>query len=249
MYTEKSGRSCSFIAAICFALYVIYFIWIYVKNEMWVVWELYSRTQSMNVDVFMVIRILDVCIAMAFVILLFIGKRSIGGLVVSGLSMLFELYFFLKNYSILNLCYLAAYALLFLIFLLSVVPFSRKTSVAVKVLWLFPSVICLVGYWDDWLYRRPFRYFIFEWKYTFPVFIEIAALFYTGLWLKREMAAAGNIVNQQKPHAAYEPKMPVNQNYDVSAGADRLETYKSLLDAGIMTQEEFDDKKKQIVGL
>lgn len=43
--------------------------------------------------------------------------------------------------------------------------------------------------------------------------------------------------------------MPVNQNYDVSAGADRLETYKSLLDAGIMTQEEFDDKKKQIVGL
>ncbi|MDE7062688.1 MAG: SHOCT domain-containing protein, partial [Lachnospiraceae bacterium] len=27
------------------------------------------------------------------------------------------------------------------------------------------------------------------------------------------------------------------------------ETYKSLLDAGIMTQEDFDDKKKQIVGL
>lgn len=26
-------------------------------------------------------------------------------------------------------------------------------------------------------------------------------------------------------------------------------TEKSLLDAGIMTQEEFDDKKKQIVGL
>lgn len=249
MYTEKSGRSCSFIAAICFALYVIYFIWVYVKYQMWLGWELYSRTQSIDLDAFMVIRILDVCIAMAFAILLFIGKRSIGGLVVSGLSMLFELYFFLKNYSILNLCYLAAYALLFFIFLLSVVPFSRKSSVAVKVLWLFPSVTFLVGYLNFWLYWRPFQYSIFEWEYTFPALIEIAALFYTGLWLKREMAAAGNIVNQKKSYAAYEPKMPVNQNYDVSAGADRLETYKSLLDAGIMTQEEFDDKKKQIVGL
>ncbi|MDE7436008.1 MAG: SHOCT domain-containing protein [Lachnospiraceae bacterium] len=249
MYTEKNGRGCSVIAAICFVLYVIYFIWVYVKYQMWLGWELYSRTQGIDLDVIIVIRILDVCIAMAFAILLFIGKRSVGGLVVSGLSMLFELYFFLKNYSILNLCYLAAYALLFFIFLLSVVPFSRKTSIAVKVLWMFPSVTFLIGYLNYWLYWRPFRYSIFEWKYTFSSIIEIAALFYTGLWLKREMVAAGNTADQKKLHVAFKPQVAATQNYDVSIGADRLETYKSLLDAGIMTQEEFDDKKKQIVGL
>lgn len=95
----------------------------YTKNQMCLVTEIYFRTHSINIDVYMVIRILDICIAMAFAILLFIGKRNIGCFVVSGLCVLLELYILLKNYSKLNVCYLAAYALLFLILLLSVVPF------------------------------------------------------------------------------------------------------------------------------
>ncbi|MBQ4158616.1 MAG: SHOCT domain-containing protein [Clostridia bacterium] len=33
------------------------------------------------------------------------------------------------------------------------------------------------------------------------------------------------------------------------SNADELKEYKDLLDAGILTQEEFDAKKKQLLGL
>jgi hypothetical protein len=35
----------------------------------------------------------------------------------------------------------------------------------------------------------------------------------------------------------------------VIGGADKLKMYKELLDSGIITQEEFDAKKKQVLGL
>ena len=41
---------------------------------------------------------------------------------------------------------------------------------------------------------------------------------------------------------------PVVINQGVSA-ADELKKYKDLLDAGVITQEEFDAKKKQLMGM
>ena len=41
---------------------------------------------------------------------------------------------------------------------------------------------------------------------------------------------------------------PENQNTTLS-NADELKKYKELLDSGIITQEEFDAKKKQLLGL
>ncbi|MDQ3158974.1 MAG: DUF4429 domain-containing protein [bacterium] len=40
-----------------------------------------------------------------------------------------------------------------------------------------------------------------------------------------------------------------NNNKNASSGADELEKMASLKDKGIITQEEFDSKKKQILGL
>lgn len=43
-------------------------------------------------------------------------------------------------------------------------------------------------------------------------------------------------------------KEPVTSNV-VSSNADELKKYKDLLDSGVITQEEFDAKKKQLLGL
>lgn len=49
---------------------------------------------------------------------------------------------------------------------------------------------------------------------------------------------------QGKPVVASEPKQEIHQS-----SADELKKYKELLDSGIITQEEFDAKKKQLLGL
>jgi predicted Zn-dependent peptidase len=46
-----------------------------------------------------------------------------------------------------------------------------------------------------------------------------------------------------------EKKAPVQVSIQQTSSADELKKYKELLDQGIITQEEFDAKKKQLLGL
>ena len=77
----------------------------------------------------------------------------------------------------------------------------------------------------------------------------LIALLFAGLWLKKDVALSSSIgVNGQ---SSFNPQMN-EQNAVTSTmigGADRLKQYKELLDLGAITQEEFEDKKKQILGL
>lgn len=53
------------------------------------------------------------------------------------------------------------------------------------------------------------------------------------------------IERQNKPAA----EAPVIKNEIPQSGADELKKYKDLLDGGVISQEEFDAKKKQLLGL
>ena len=70
------------------------------------------------------------------------------------------------------------------------------------------------------------------------------------------------IENRNEVHAALSDIIAkaqienTNQKIDISSAApvassnaDEIKKYKELLDAGIITQEEFDAKKKQLLGL
>ena len=47
-----------------------------------------------------------------------------------------------------------------------------------------------------------------------------------------------------------EEKQPqIINNIQEKSSADELKKFKDLLDSGIITQEEFDEKKKQLLGL
>lgn len=68
--------------------------------------------------------------------------------------------------------------------------------------------------------------------------------------------SAGGYVNTEQPQyqAQYQQQMPVQTPNDYASftannGPDELMRYKELLDRGVITQEEFDAKKKQILGL
>ena len=58
------------------------------------------------------------------------------------------------------------------------------------------------------------------------------------------------IINKLLIERQSEKSIPVQQVVEVKSDeADQLKKYKSLLDDGIITQEEFDAKKKQLLGL
>jgi hypothetical protein len=57
------------------------------------------------------------------------------------------------------------------------------------------------------------------------------------------------VQRQDKPAAPVVIQPPVVQTVAPQSNADELKKYKELLDMGAITQEEFDAKKKQLLGL
>ena len=68
---------------------------------------------------------------------------------------------------------------------------------------------------------------------------------FVGFWLKDEMRNVEinhNISSEQE-------NLVANDVESIIGSADKLKTYKELLDIGAITQEEFDEKKSQILNL
>ena len=79
--------------------------------------------------------------------------------------------------------------------------------------------------------------------------VEIVAFLFVGLWVKESITTGQTApVNE---YATFNPQIYSNPtaSNDAIGGADKLKMYKELLDSGTITQEEFDAKKKQILGL
>ncbi|HAY19380.1 MAG TPA: hypothetical protein DCY17_00845 [Clostridiales bacterium] len=79
--------------------------------------------------------------------------------------------------------------------------------------------------------------------------VEIVALLFVGMWIKEDATPAEAApVNE---YATFNPQSVYSTTAVSSTigGADKLKMYKDLLDSGTITQEEFDAKKKEILGL
>ena len=89
------------------------------------------------------------------------------------------------------------------------------------------------------------------------VFNHFGVNFYIELLLHIAMIAIPvlDVIGKPVLKKPYKHPVPVNINNDGASkafgrsNADELKKYKELLDAGIITQEEFDAKKKQLLGL
>lgn len=71
----------------------------------------------------------------------------------------------------------------------------------------------------------------------------LLAFLFTGLWLK-------TVIQEEKDSSpALLSGGTAKESIPALGGADKLLQYKELLDSGIITQEEFNEKKKQVLGL
>mgnify|MGYP003187915629 FL=1 len=229
MTKTESGKKYALIAAICYAVYAIYNIIdviIYVSN--------YEYATITVFKILFWIRMLGMAVA------LFVKNQKIV-IAAAGVNALLGAYYTVTYFSLWNLCDFLAYA--------SVVVFvilTLKGNDVVKKIWFVPAAVLLLGCVIDWI---EFLSATWIWKSMLVSIVEIVALLFAGMWVKEIVAPAeASPVNE---YATFNPQSVNSTPASSSAigGADKLKMYKDLLESGTITQEEFDAKKKQILGL
>lgn len=82
------------------------------------------------------------------------------------------------------------------------------------------------------------------------ILIEFAGLMLIGLWLKEHDFSLSKVEHPNEYSKSDSQTVYSSSLSDTAiGGADKLKIYNELLEDGTITQEEFDAKKKQILGL
>lgn len=232
MTKSESGKKFALIAAICFAITAAYDIInriIYVSN-----YEYATIT---------VLNIIWWCILIGYAVTLFL-KNSKTIIFVAGAEALLNAYDLISYFSLLKLLTFVASGAL-----VAVIVLATKGHPIVKKLWFLPGAAMMLGKLIGWIQYEYFSYLSVTWKTILFGIIEVAAIVFIGMWLKKKdapvSAAPVNEYASFNPNAVYSSYASDN----TIGGADKLKMYKELLDSGTITQEEFDAKKKQILGL
>lgn len=228
---SESSKKYALIAAICFAVYVL-------RN---IIKAVTLTIQNPGYLSYLGIQIWIYwggMLGMAAALFLRNKKIVIGA---SGVLALRYAYFTFMNSFLLEFF---EYAIIVVLIILSL-----KESAVPKKIWFVPAALLLVGSVEHWITYGYFSLLSEAGKDMLLKTIEIAALFFTGLWLRGDPAPAKAAPTNE--YASFDPQAlhsaPVSS--PAIGGADKLKMYKELLDSGTITQEEFDVKKKQILGL
>lgn len=235
MAKTENAKKFSLIAAICYTIYALYNIVnqiIYVSNSD------YATITALNV-IFVIFWVA----ALGMAVTLFMkNKKAV--VAAAGVNALLGAYCIISYFSLWNFCYFLAYA--------SVVVFvilTLKGNDVVKKIWFVPAAVLLLGCVIGWITGGYFEFLSAAWKSMLVSIVEIVALLFAGMWVKEIVAPAeASPVNE---YATFNPQSINSTPASSSAigGADKLKMYKDLLESGTITQEEFDAKKKQILGL
>ena len=147
--------------------------------------------------------------------------------------------------------YFLSYAILSAIIVL-----NMKGNDVVKKIWFIPGVARFIFDIFYWIFYSYFSYIEETWTSILLNIIISAAFIFAGLWLKEDFATAeketvnlGKLNGNSTVNTVFAPVHQANTAMPNIGDADRLMKLKSLLDSGIITKEEFDEKKKQILGL
>lgn len=232
MTKTESGKNYALIAAICYAVLASYYIIdtiIYVSN--------FEHATITVFDILFWIGMLGMAVA------LFVKNQKIF-IAAAGVYALLGAYYIVTYFSLLNLCFFLAYTSVVV-----VVVLTLKGNDVVKKIWFIPAAVLLLGHVIAWITYRYFEFLSATWKYMLVDIVAIVALLFAGMWVKEIVAPAeASPVNE---YAIFNPQSINSTPASSSAigGADKLMMYKDLLESGTITQEEFDAKKKQILGL
>lgn len=220
MNTSKDSRLYAYLAAICYIVSAIYDFIVRVVVSI----QVYEKPSF--------IAIVSVIICIVFCVALLLRNEEML-LAAMALNALYKLYYLINYFCVANIIYFAASVLL-----LAIAFSVLKGKYNLPRFWYLPAVLYMISFFIS---AFKSHYISFEW-FLIEDIIPAAAYALVGLWLK---AADHSPV----------PK-PVNSAPAASSSCpsqaeviERLKEYKSLLDCGVITEEEFQEKKKEILGL
>lgn len=241
MTKSESGKKYALIAAICYAVCATYNIInriIYVSNSD------YASITVLNVLNWIAI------IGMAVALFTKKDKIILGAV---GINALLGAYSIISYRTLQHLIDFASYVdFVSYAALTALLVLALKGNVSVKKIWFVPGAAASLGRLICWIQYGYFSYISAAWKMMFFGVIEIAAIFFIGMWLKESVAPVNaESAEPINEYATFNPQAVYSggASADALGGADKLKMYKDLLDSGTITQEEFDAKKKQILGL
>ncbi len=142
-------------------------------------------------------------------------------------------YYLLNDYSEWTsyLLYATPYILASLFFL----PTSIINLSTIKKFWFIPAIIDLISWLEPIFNGYDFSYINFT-----NMLIEIIAVMLICYWEFLESKEnVAELINKQNPYK----KTDCNENNII----EEIKKFHALLDSGVITQEEFDEKKKQLL--
>lgn len=220
MSNVKQGRKFALISAVCFLLCALYNIIPYIDSFY------YGRPIKIAGYVLLWIGLIGL------VVTLFLCNKKFVLIATCFTILGYCLRRFIYTINLYSILMILAYITLAIIAFL-----SAKGNVIVTRIWFLAGAIyflvCLIIAFDagfNYLFNLSFLSMI----------LESVALLFAGLWLKTDLTT---VIQQTARNQALKP-----DSLSVIGGAEKLKTYKELLDSGAITQEEFDAKKKEILG-
>lgn len=130
-----------------------------------------------------------------------------------------------------------------------VIVLALNRSKIIDKVWIVPGTICLalhIIYWfGDYSNIRVSAVISVILMHLVTVLPQVVGFVFVGFWLKDEMR---NVEINHNISSGQE-NLVANDVESIIGSADKLKTYKELLDIGAITQEEFDEKKSQILNL
>ena len=232
MENTESVKKHTLISAICFGILALFFIASRISTFY------YGSPMNTAAWILLWIGLIGLTIA------LFIQNKTIT-LISTCITCLANL-LFLEGYFALS-DFIGIFAYLALI--INIVLSSNRNEL-VKRIWFIPGLIvflrCIIFLINI---RFNFSYILYTdsyiwgnsgWVVLIRIIVESIALFFAGLWLKDDESAISFLSSNKHP--------AISSQSPVLGGAEKLKALKELLDSGAITQEEFDEKKKQILG-
>lgn len=240
---EKSNikRVFSIISAICFLAYGIWYL----------IDELSYINNSYNTDSVNFYSIVRIILSIAFCMLavtFMLNKKNNILLGASGFYLLIFIILTFGSSDTIDILLRFASTILFIDILINVMPLLNKYINITKILSFIPAILIVISFIVDviqtsnWYSSNgmDFRMSDLGFDVIIVNLLLIIGYLFAGLWLSNfEFGKAKNTTTTTTQY------QPVQQKK--TSDADKLLTYKRLLDNGSITQEEFEQKKSEVL--
>ncbi len=246
MSAEKRGRIFCIMAGVCFVICGMVELGIQRERGWWTGSLLMSLLHNSNLPM--------ACGYVGCAVLLFWGRKKKSFLIFPGLMIMSllcnEIELKIFGYPIFEnwfqIIQILTYMAFMMILLVNICPLFHKKERNLRILDFLPCILALplnIGAISDMVEYGEYDYKFYGLYCARYVFL-FAALLFAALGLRNGLTKEKQVSQLRGLQEKDTPRMQ-----DVFGGSEALKTCKELLDMGIITQEEFDEKKRQILGL